>query len=146
MVFKSSAGGNHMTNWIFHPTRTNPHQLMTEIHDRMFYTNDVSPRANVLKTKAGYTLEVELPGFSRSDIDIQTQNGVLAITAKRETSDVKQDLVSREFNTSNLTRSWSLPKNVNVETIDASYDAGILTVTLPFKTTVDTAIRRIEIR
>ena len=134
-----------MTNWLYQPT-INPYRLMTDMFNRDIYNNDSTPRSNVIRTKTGYTVEVELPRFSRSDIDIQTKHGNLVVTAKRETTDEKTEYVSREFYLTSMTRAWTLPKNVNVDAIDASYDAGVLVITLPFKTTTDSTDRRIEIR
>ena len=102
------------------------------------------PRANVWTDDAGTKIEVELPGFSRSDIDVSTKKGRLTVTAKREKPNDK-NCVSREFLTTALTRSWSLPKNTNYDGITADLDAGILTITLPHTKTEDNTARRIEV-
>jgi HSP20 family protein len=103
-----------------------------------------SPRANIWTDDAGTKIEVELPGFSRSDIDISTKKGRLTVTAKREKSNDK-NCVSREFSTTTLTRAWSLPKNTNYDGIAADLDAGILTITVPHTKVEDNTARRIEI-
>lgn len=102
------------------------------------------PRANVTRTKAGLTLEVELPGFSRSDIVVEARGGTLSIGASRGTQ--KTEYERQEFGTTNLRRSWSLPRDINLDNIDAAYEAGILTVTLPYKTEATDTQRKIEIR
>ncbi len=107
-------------------------------------TQGNTPRANVWTDDAGTKIEIELPGFSRSDIDISTKKGRLTVTAKREKSNDK-NCVSREFTTTTLTRSWSLPKNTNYDGIAADLDAGILTVTVPHTKVEDNTARRIEI-
>lgn len=135
-----------MTNWYTEHVRVNPYRQMADFFDREPMASVNTPRANVIKNKTGYTVELELPSFSRSEIDIQAKNGSLVVTAKRESTDTKVEYVSREFNTTSLTRGWTLPKDVNVDAIDASYDAGVLSITLPLKTTSDTSARRIEIR
>ena len=135
-----------MTNWYTEQVRVNPYRSMADFFDRDPIASANTPRANVIRTKSGYTVELELPSFSRSEIDIQAKNGSLVVTAKRESTDTKVEYVSREFNTTSLTRGWTLPKDVNVDAIDASYDAGVLSITFPLKTTSDTSARRIEIR
>lgn len=107
-----------------------------------------TPRANVTKTDKQARIEIEVPGFSRSDIAVETKGNVLTVTARKdaEKSSDKQTTVLREFNTTMLTRSWSLPKVINAENIEAEYEAGILTLTLPYHTGAVHEPRRIEIR
>jgi len=52
--------------------------------------------------------------------------------------------VRREFSYGKFNRSWSLPKNTNIEGISANYDAGILTVSIPEESS-RSASRKIEI-
>lgn len=104
-----------------------------------------SPRSNVWTDDAGTKIEIELPGFSRSDIDISTKKGRLTVTAKRDKSRDTKNCVVNEFSTTTMTRTWSLPKNTNYDGIAADLDSGILTITVPHTKTEDTTARRIEI-
>jgi len=91
-----------------------------------------TPRANVLKTSEGYSIELAAPGFSRDEFEIEADNGVL--TVKVGTSDTKvynENLTSQEYSFASFTRSWSLPKEAAVEGIGARYDAGILYISIP---------------
>lgn len=107
-------------------------------------STNYEPRANVYQTKNGMTLEIELPGFSRSDIDIDAANGTLSVTAKR--SDTKHEYTRREFGATSVKRSWVIPRSIDSERIEASYDAGILTLDLPYKSGTSESRRKIEIR
>lgn len=117
-------------------------------HDYQGDRRYATPRANVTKTDKQVRIDLEVPGFSRSDITVETKGNTLTVTAKRdgEKSADKQSMITREFNTTLLTRSWSLPKSVNVESIEAEYEAGILSLTLPYHATSVVEPRRIEIR
>lgn len=106
-------------------------------------SNYFEPRANVAQGKTGVTLEVELPGFSRSDINIETSGSTLTVAATR--SDAKQEYTRQEFGTTTTKRSWSIPRSIDVDRIEASYDAGVLTLTLPYKTGSSEQHRKIEI-
>ena len=91
-----------------------------------------TPRANVLKTSEGYSIELAAPGFSRDEFEIFAVDGVLTIQVG--TSDTKEyvdSLTSREYAITSFTRSWSLPKEATGEGIMARYDAGILYVSIP---------------
>lgn len=107
-----------------------------------------APRANITKADSLIKIEIEMPGFSRSDIKIEVKGSTLSVTAQKEPSkvDQKNTVLAREFNSTMLTRSWTVPKTVNVDRIDAEYDSGILMVTLPYHPDATPESRRIEIR
>lgn len=102
------------------------------------------PRANISNTKQGILVEVELPGYSKSDINIDAKNGMLTISASR--GDTKREYTQREFGSASVKRTWSIPRAVDLEKIDAVYEAGILTVDLPYRIENTDNQRKIEIR
>lgn len=79
------------------------------------------PRANIDETDNGYSITVEMPGLSRSDIEVSVENDYLTVSGTRENGK----------NKTNYTRSWSLGDNVTQEAITARYDAGLLYVEVP---------------
>ena len=91
------------------------------------------PQANVRRVDKGYEIAIAAPGFSRSDFSVNVDSRTLTIASKREEAqESKSDMyTSREFSYSTFSRSWSMPETVDVESIDAHYDAGILYVTVP---------------
>ncbi len=103
----------------------------------------LEPRANVTNSAAGFNIEVELPGFKKTEIQVEAKHGLLTVVANRAS---KSAYTHQEFGVSSLRRSWTLPKTVNVDAVDAAYDAGILTLTLPYKAQNTEPDRKIEIR
>jgi HSP20 family protein len=91
------------------------------------------PLANVWRSDEGYEIAIAAPGFSRGDFSVNVDNRTLTISSKKEEAqESKSDkYTSREFSYSTFSRSWSMPEAVDVESIDARYDAGILYVTVP---------------
>jgi len=89
-------------------------------------TTALMPRAQINETDKGYSIAVEIPGLSRSDIEVSTENDVLTVTGTREVNGSK----------SIYSRSWNLGENVMQEGISARYDAGILYVEVPVQKTV----------
>jgi HSP20 family protein len=81
----------------------------------------VQPRANIDETEKGYSITVEMPGLSRSDIEVSVENDYLTVSGTRENGKTK----------TTYTRSWSLGENVTQEAITARYDAGLLYVEVP---------------
>ncbi len=102
------------------------------------------PRANISTGKTGILVEVELPGYSKSDIGLDAKNGMLTITATR--GDVKREYHQREFGQASVRRSWSLPRSVDLDRINATYEAGILSIDLPYRVESTESQRKIEIR
>jgi HSP20 family protein len=85
----------------------------------------VQARAQINENDKGYSIAVEMPGLSRSDIEVSTENDYLTVTGTREVNGTK----------STYFRSWSLGENVTQESISARYDAGILYVEVPVQKT-----------
>jgi HSP20 family protein len=90
------------------------------------------PRANVVKKDNGYVIELAAPGFSRDEFHIDVESNTLSISVNTEdTQSYKDSLQMREYRYQNFSRSWTLPEGANIEGIGASYDAGILYISIP---------------
>jgi HSP20 family molecular chaperone IbpA len=77
-----------------------------------------------------YVVRAELPGLDpEKDIEVTVESGALMIHAERQ-SEHKEGHRS-EFRYGSLTRSVTLPEGADPEHITASYDKGILEVTVP---------------
>lgn len=94
-----------------------------------------SPAVNIAEDKNGFKIEVAAPGFSKEDFRINVEKRVLEIASEKESiSESKDEKVHRkEFYYSNFKRTFSLPEHVDTEKIGASYNNGILTVSIPKK-------------
>ena len=106
-------------------------------------------RTDVIDTGDAYKLESELPGFNKEDIKIDIENDCLTITAERnynnEDKDEKGNYIKRERFSGTYTRSFDV-SGVNVDAIEAAYNDGVLTLTLPKKAAEIPASRRLEIK
>ena len=77
-----------------------------------------------------YELRAELPGVDPDkDVDITIRNGILTIKAER--SEKKESSGRSEFAYGSFTRSVTLPGGADEEGIKATYDNGILNVSVP---------------
>lgn len=91
-----------------------------------------------------YMIRAELPGVDpEKDVEVTVESGMLTIHAERR-EETRQDRHS-EFKYGSLTRSVSLPEGADPERITASYDQGILKVTVPVPEEAKPAARRIAI-
>ncbi len=90
------------------------------------------------ETEDRFVLTAEVPGFAAGDIDLQISDGRrVDITGERETEreaegeDEQGRFVTRERHRDALERTVTLPEAVDEEAAEASYNAGVLTVSLP---------------
>ncbi|WP_007027758.1 Hsp20/alpha crystallin family protein [Saccharomonospora iraqiensis] len=91
-----------------------------------------------------YVLRAELPGVDPdNDVDITVHNGLLTIEAQR--SEQKSEGGQSEFRYGSFARTVALPSGAKEDAIEASYDHGILTVTVTLERPEDTA-RHIKVK
>jgi len=103
-------------------------------------------KCNVYRDKKNLFFDLSLPGFSKDDFNISIENSVLTIYGKT-VEDTKKDYIHQEFTPLNVfKRSFSMPENINIEQVDAKYEAGILSVTIPFLEEKKTVTKNIEVR
>jgi HSP20 family protein len=70
-------------------------------------------------------VRAELPGINRDDINVEMVNGYLTITAARKQ---KEGETEQSYS---FSRSVSIPEEVQADKVTATYENGVLTVTLP---------------
>ena len=104
-------------------------------------------RTDVIDTGDAYKLDAELPGFKKEDINIDVENDCLTISVERkvEDEDKRPNFVKRERVYGSFSRSFDV-SGIEVEKIEASYQDGILTLTMPKKVEQKPASRKLEIQ
>ena len=80
-----------------------------------------------------FVVTADLPGFDREDIDLNLRDDTLELSASQETTEETDTgtYVRRERRRSDVSRSVYLPDPVVAEETSATYENGVLTVTLP---------------
>ncbi len=75
-----------------------------------------------------YVLEAEMPGFSQQDVEIRIENDLLTIRGRLPHEETTDDAryVLRERRRSNRERSFSVPRDVDRDRIEARFKDGIL--------------------
>jgi HSP20 family protein len=87
------------------------------------------PAVDVREADDSYTIEVELPGYSQDDVNLELKDGVLSISSvARDESEKTAGAGSRRARP--FARRFSVPKDVDVDRIDAAFTNGLLVVTL----------------
>jgi len=102
-----------------------------------FFNNEslVSPSANVKELEDKYEIELAVPGFKKSDININVEDNILHIEneVKKEEKREEDNYLFHEFSKQNFHRSFRLSNKVDSEKIEAAYEDGILKVSIPKK-------------
>ncbi|MCA2984821.1 MAG: Hsp20/alpha crystallin family protein [Gemmatimonas sp.] len=93
------------------------------------------PAVEVSETNEVMVLTAELPGIEEKALKITIDNNVLTIAGEKEqeltdSPPAKNYYLSERFYGA-FQRSFALPRTVDMDHITASFDKGILTVTLP---------------
>lgn len=89
------------------------------------------PAVNITETDNAFTLEMIAPGRDKANFNVELNDQLLTISYKAEEAETPK-LLRREFTIGNFKRSFKLDaKVINEEAIAATYENGILSLTLP---------------
>src|SRR6267142_603534 len=99
--------------------------------DRQATEQFITPAATVLENADGYTLEVEMPGVNKENLEMWIENNELTILGRRSMPSVEGMLIHRESRAENFRRSFELDPSIDAGKISAQIDQGVLTLTLP---------------
>ena len=88
---------------------------------------------NVRETDKEIVVEAELPGINEKDISLALQDGVLTIRGekKHEHDEEKENYRMMERRYGSFQRSLRLPDTVDEDKVEASFDNGVLKVSVP---------------
>ena len=91
----------------------------------------IAPAATVLENADGYTLEVEMPGVSKENLEMWVENNELTILGRRSIPVVEGTLIHRESRPENFRRTFELDPSIDAGKISAKIEQGVVTLTLP---------------
>jgi HSP20 family protein len=105
------------------------------------------PAVDVYEDAQSLTLTLEVPGVKQEDLDVRLENQTLTVKGERKfESDQKEEnfhRIERRYGT--FTRSFTLPQTVDTAAPKASYEHGVLTITLAKKEAAKPKQVRVEI-
>jgi len=105
----------------------------------------VSYPVDVREQDNQFVVEAELPGFTKDQVEISLEDGVLSITAERKAEGQPEGQHHlRERRYSRVARKFTLPQSVDPNAVEASLDNGVLTLTIGKREEVKA--RRIEVK
>jgi HSP20 family protein len=91
------------------------------------------PAMDLVETADHLVLRADLPGMSEEDIEIEIKDGVLTVSGERKTEHEDKGegyhRVERSFG--RFSRSLTLPDGIDADSVNASFDRGVLEVKIP---------------
>ena len=102
----------------------------------MFYDEQLdSMRTDIKETDDDYKLSIEMPGFKKDEIKVSLDNGYLTVSAEKaekeeEGKEKSAKYLRRECRVS-CQRSYYVGDDVQVDSVKAKYDNGMLELTVP---------------
>jgi HSP20 family protein len=106
-----------------------------------------APRLNVSETDDAIRIEAELPGAAEDDIRVELVDNVITIRGERkaEHEDKDESYHVRECSYGSFARAVMLPFAVRPEQVQASFQNGVLTITVP-KSAARETVHQIEVK
>lgn len=92
-------------------------------------------RTDVKELENGYELSIDLPGYSKENVQLSLKKGYLTISAETTKNNDEKDengrYIRRERYTGSMKRSFYVGERITEEDIKAKFENGILVVNVP---------------
>lgn len=106
------------------------------------------PGIDVSETDTQFEINVTLPGMKKDDINISLENNLLTVSGERKFKDEETDENKKyhrvESRYGKFERSLQLPDNIDSDSVDATYEDGVLHITV--EKSEDKVRKQIEIK
>lgn len=104
----------------------------------------VKPVVDIYETNEAVIIRAEMPNVAKDDLHVQVNNRILHIQGKKQSIPEQGEFIWRETSDVIYERFFELQDDLDQENIKASYEAGILKITLPKK--AEAQPKKIEIK
>lgn len=110
--------------------------------------HQVTVPVNLRETDNSYEMSLVAPGLRKEDFKLNVIDDLLTVSYEQKQNDESKNdgWLTKEFRMNSFTRSFNLGKTVDVNNITASYDNGILHLTLPKKEEARKLTKQIEVK
>jgi HSP20 family protein len=102
-------------------------------------SNNKLPAVNIKESDHAFELDLFVPGRKKEDFKIEVDNELLTIATESKVEEEKENEINtfkfkrREFSILSFKRAFNLPETIDTEKIEANYENGILSFSLPKK-------------
>ena len=112
--------------------------ILGETNNSLRRVRSTSPAINVTESDKAYTLELAVPGITKEMASVQLHDDTLSvkIESKQQDEQTNEDntrYLRREFSYESYEQSFTLPEDIEAESITANVSDGILSICMPKK-------------
>ena len=108
--------------------------IFEDMEKKMPHNNHM--KCDVIENEKNYEVEMDIPGYSKEDIKIECNDGILTITAEKNKEqneeNKKKKYIRRERYYGKVSRSFSFSE-IDEDRIEAEFVNGTLKLTIPKK-------------
>lgn len=106
------------------------------------------PSVDISETDKSFEIRAELPGLDEKDVELTLADGTLTLKGEKkfEHEEKKADLHVSERTYGAFQRRFALPEDADPEKIVASFDNGVLTVTIAKSKKAQAQAKKISIK
>jgi len=91
----------------------------------------ITPEVNIYENKDGYVLEAEMPGVTKSSLELTLEGDTLTLVGRRHDRPVRGTSLQNETRVADFRRVFELDPAIDVSRINARVEQGLLVVELP---------------
>jgi HSP20 family protein len=112
-------------------------RLLNSLFDTPTFPQSASrrwiPAIDLLETEGEFVLRADLPGLAEQDVNIELEDNVLTLSGERksEHEERKQGYYRAERSSGSFRRTLTLPEGVDADAVKATFDRGVLEITVP---------------
>lgn len=105
------------------------------------------PAVNIVEKADGFRVEIAAPGLAKEDFNINVEDNVLKISAKKESKKEEEGEMfhRREFSFNSFEHAFRLPNTIDADKLKATFKDGVLSIELPKKNAPASSSRVISV-
>ena len=105
------------------------------------------PQIEVLQNNGQFTVRADLPGLTKEDVKVEITDKMLTLSGERkeEKEEKREGFYRSERSYGSFYRQIPLPEGAKNEKAEATFDKGVLEVTMPAHK-VETEMRKLEVK
>ncbi len=106
------------------------------------------PKVDVVNKDGALVTRVDLPGMKKEDVVVEVQDGYLVLSGerKKELKEEKDDVYREEREYGSFVRAVPLPKGITADDVKATFNNGVLEVTVPVPVAKASTGRKVPIQ
>lgn len=91
------------------------------------------PHVDIREDASGYRVYVDVPGVAPEDVEVTVHNNVLTISGERNETNMSEgeQFKRRERSYGSFLRQFSLPDEIDKNSVNAAANNGVLIITIP---------------